>query len=62
VSNYEKNYYVTTEVMQSTESLLNVAFNSSLQKYGGDIAVGSMTISSNLMQISFTNHPKLLSN
>lgn len=38
-------------IMQSTESLLNVAFNFSLQKYGGDIAVGSMTILSSLMQI-----------
>ncbi len=38
-------------VMQSTESLLNVAFNFSLQKYGGDIAVGSMTILSSMMQI-----------
>lgn len=40
-------------IMQSTESLLNVAFNYSLQKYGGDIAVGSMTILSSLMQIIF---------
>lgn len=38
-------------IMQSTESLLNVAFNFSLQKYGGDIAVGSMTIMSSMMQI-----------
>ncbi|MBP2651195.1 MAG: multidrug transporter MatE [Firmicutes bacterium] len=38
-------------VMQSTESLLNVALNSSLQKYGGDIAVGAMTIIASLMQI-----------
>ncbi|GFP76593.1 MATE family efflux transporter [Clostridium fungisolvens] len=38
-------------VMQSTESLLNIAFNSSLQKYGGDMAVGAMTIMSSLMQI-----------
>lgn len=38
-------------IMQSTESLLNIAFNYSLQKYGGDIAVGSMTILSSLMQI-----------
>ncbi|AKN31046.1 multidrug transporter MatE [Clostridium carboxidivorans P7] len=45
---------VSPFVMQSTESLLNVTFNSSLQKYGGDIAVGSMTILSSLMQISFT--------
>lgn len=38
-------------VMQSTESLLNIAFNFSLKKYGGDIAVGSMTILSSMMQI-----------
>lgn len=38
-------------IMQSTESLLNIAFNSSLQKYGGDLAVGSMTILSSLIQL-----------
>ncbi len=37
-------------IMQSTESLLNIAFNSSLKKYGGDIAVGSMTIVATIMQ------------
>jgi len=39
-------------VMQSTESLLNVCFNSSLQKYGGDTAVGAMTILSSTMQFA----------
>ncbi|WP_313344298.1 MATE family efflux transporter [Sedimentibacter sp.] len=38
-------------IMQSTESLLNIAFNTSLQKYGGDTAVGSMTILTSIMQI-----------
>ncbi len=38
-------------VMQSTESLINIVLNSSLQKYGGDIAVGSMTIITSIMQI-----------
>lgn len=38
-------------IMQATESLLNVVFNSSLQRYGGDIAVGSMTIMTSLMQM-----------
>ncbi len=38
-------------IMQSTESLLNVAFNSSLQTYGGDLAVGAMTILSSMMQV-----------
>ena len=31
-------------IMQSTESLIAVCFNSSLLKYGGDTAVGAMTI------------------
>ena len=38
-------------IMQSTESLLNICFNTSLQKYGGDLAVGSMTILSSAMQV-----------
>ena len=37
-------------IMQSTESLVNIALNSSLQLYGGDIAVGAMTILSSVMQ------------
>lgn len=35
-------------IMMSTESLVNIALNSSLQKYGGDIAVGAMTIISSV--------------
>ena len=38
-------------VMQSTESLLTVAFNISLQKYGGDLAVGAMTILTSVAQM-----------
>lgn len=38
-------------VMQSTEALVNVAFNSSLQTYGGDTAVGTMTVASTIMQM-----------
>lgn len=38
-------------IMQSTEAILNIAFNSSLQRYGGDIAVGAMTIASTVMQM-----------
>ncbi len=38
-------------VMQSTESLLAITFNVSLAKYGGDIAVGSMTILTSLLQM-----------
>lgn len=39
-------------IMQSTESLITVIFNSSLQKYGGDLAVGAMTILTSVMQFS----------
>lgn len=39
-------------IMQFTEAIISICFNSSLQKYGGDIAVGSMTILSSLMQFS----------
>jgi len=39
-------------VMQSTESVISVCFNSSLLKYGGDIAVGAMTILTSVMQFA----------
>ncbi|MFI3324708.1 MAG: MATE family efflux transporter [Clostridia bacterium] len=38
-------------IMSATESLLNICFNVSLQKYGGDIAVGAMTILSSIMML-----------
>lgn len=39
-------------VMQSSESVISVCFNSSLLKYGGDIAVGAMTILTSVMQFA----------
>lgn len=39
-------------IMQASESIISVCFNSSLQKYGGDIAVGAMTILSSVMQLA----------
>ena len=39
-------------VMQSTESILLLCFNSSLLKYGGNLAVGAMTILSSVMQFA----------
>ena len=39
-------------VMQSSESIISVCFNSSLLKYGGDIAVGAMTIMTSVMQFA----------
>ena len=42
---------VSPFIMQSTEALLNISFNSSLQRYGGDMAVGAMTIASTVLQM-----------
>ena len=39
-------------IMQSTESLIAVCFNSSLLKYGGDLAVGAMTVLTSIMQLA----------
>ena len=38
-------------IMQSTESLLNITLNASLQFYGGDLAVGAMTIIGSISQL-----------
>lgn len=40
-------------IMNATEAIINVAFNSSLQKYGGDIAVGAMTICTTVFQMAW---------
>lgn len=39
-------------IMQATESIITVCFNASLQTYGGDTAVGAMTILTTVMQFS----------
>ena len=36
-------------IMQASESIVSVCFNSSLLRYGGDIAVGTMTILTSVM-------------
>ena len=38
-------------IMQSTESLVSITLNSGLQRYGGDLYVGSMTIIQSVMQM-----------
>ena len=39
-------------IMQASESVISVCFNSSLNRYGGDLAVGAMTILSSVMQFA----------
>lgn len=38
-------------IMQSTESLVTITLNTGLQKYGGDLYVGSMSILMSIMQL-----------
>ena len=42
----------STFIMQASESVISVCFNSSLLKYGGDVAVGAMTILTSFMQFA----------
>ena len=41
-----------TFIMQSSESIIFICFNSSLLKYGGDLAVGAMTVLGSVMQFA----------
>ena len=43
---------VATFTMQASESVISVCFNTSLYQYGGDVAVGAMTILSSVMQFA----------
>ena len=42
---------ISTFVMMSTESLLSISFSSSLARYGGDVAVGAMTVITSANQL-----------
>lgn len=44
---------VSPFIMQSTESLIAIVFTSGLQKYGGDLYVGTYTILNSVMQLMF---------
>ena len=42
---------VSSFIMLSTESILSVSFTSSLSRYGGDVAVGAMTVLTSINQL-----------
>ena len=44
---------VSPFIMQSTESLIAIVFTSGLQRYGGDVYVGSYTVLQSVMQLMF---------
>ena len=43
---------LSTFIMQASESVISICFNSSLLQYGGDVAVGAMTILTSVMQFA----------
>ncbi len=43
---------LSTFIMQASESVISICFNASLLRYGGDIAVGAMTILTSVMQFA----------
>ncbi|MBQ4088525.1 MAG: MATE family efflux transporter [Clostridia bacterium] len=43
---------VSPFIMQASESVISICFNSSLLKYGGDMAVGAMTIFTSVIQLA----------
>ena len=42
---------VSSFIMVSTESVLSISFTSSLQRFGGDVAVGAMTVLTSINQL-----------
>ena len=42
---------ISSFIMVSTESVLSICFTSSLQRFGGDVAVGAMTVLSSINQL-----------
>lgn len=51
---------ISPALMQLTENMVAVSFNTSLQKYGGDIAVASMSILNSVMQFVMLLLPGLV--
>lgn len=51
---------ISPALMQLTENMVAISFNTSLQKYGGDIAVASMSILSSVMQFVMLLLPGLV--
>ena len=44
---------VSPFIMNATEAIINVSFNKSLQAYGGDLAVGTMTVCATIFQMAW---------
>ena len=42
---------ISSFIMVSTESILSISFTSSLQRFGGDVAVGAMTVLTSINQL-----------
>lgn len=46
----DRSFFASPVLMQLTENMVAISFNTSLQKYGGDMAVASVSILNSVMQ------------
>ena len=56
----DRSFFAVTVLMQLTENMVAISFNTSLQKYGGDMAVASMSILNSVMQFVMLLLPELV--
>ena len=56
----DRSFFAVTVLMQLTENMVAISFNVSLQKYGGDMAVASMSILNSVMQFVMLLLPGLV--
>ena len=56
----DRSFFAVTVLMQLTDNMVAISFNVSLQKYGGDMAVASMSILNSVMQFVMLLLPGLV--
>ena len=56
----DRSFFASPALMQLTENMVAISFNTSLQKYGGDMAVASMSILNSVMQFVMLLLPGLV--
>ena len=56
----DRSFFASPALMQLTENMVAISFNTSLQKYGGDMAVASMSILNSVMQFVMLFLPGLV--
>ena len=56
----DRSFFASPALMQLTENMVAISFNTALQKYGGDMAVACMSILNSVMQFVMLFLPGLV--